>query len=109
MSVRRKAKAQRPKTQPRRVDFKYNDEDFEVAFGASIGLYTRAIVRDTQCTESQVQYRLKIAKRYGLPTRREYREGTSPFVEKVRRAARATLDADIHKMLDQQSPRKDES
>lgn len=55
------------------VDFKFNDVDLEVALLGEAGWHTKSIARKTRLTESQVLYRLGLAK----IKRSDYRNGKS--------------------------------
>jgi hypothetical protein len=58
---------------PQPVDFGNNDHDLECAILGEAGWHTSAIARETNLTESQVQYRLG---RAGVK-RKDYRDGRS--------------------------------
>ena len=63
------------KTQPQRVSFEENEQDFTVAVLACMGFSTACIAWNTGYTENQVNYRIAKA---GLQwARYNYRNGTS--------------------------------
>lgn len=83
--LRLRAKSRKAKTSghtmadPRPVDFRSNDCDWEVVQLAKVGTHQRAISEKTGLTKSQVTYRLRMA---GVSAR-DYRDGKSTEFRRV--------------------------
>lgn len=90
---------------PRLVDFLNEKDDHECAFLAAMGFSTYYIAERTGLSPCQITYRIKKA---GLTSdsgasRRDFRNGVSPFAKTLLGIAREQVDQDLVRFLKKNS------